>query len=223
LCEHVVRISGDTAILSFSAGKGSVACWLQMRRRFKRVIPFYLELIPGLEFVEEGLRYYETFFGEPIIRIPHPSLWRWLGNLIFQPPERRQVIEDARLPRYGYEDVENHIRAVVGIPAAFVGIGSRTADSPNRLANIKRFGACNYRRRSFFPVYDWKINDIVREFRAAGVGLPVDYDMFGRSFDGLDYRFVQPIRDRYPEDYRRILDLFPLAEMELMRREMVTK
>jgi hypothetical protein len=44
--------------------------------------------------------------------------------------------------------------------------------------------------------------------------------MFGRSFDGIDYRFLEPISRLYPEDYQRILQDFPLADLELFRRRM---
>ena len=34
----------------------------------------------------------------------------------------------------------------------------------------------------------------------------------------IDYRFLKPIHDNYPQDYERILDFFPLAGLELFRR-----
>jgi len=52
----------------------------------------------------------------------------------------------------------------------------------------------------------------------AGCGLSSEYEMFGRSFDGIDARFLQPMRERYPEDYQRVLDWFPLADLDLYRR-----
>jgi len=220
LCQYVAGVSGDTCFLSFSAGKDSIAAWIQVRRYFKRVIPFYLYLVPGLAFIEEGLRYYEDFFKTEIIRLPHPSLWRMLKHFVFQPPERCAIIEDANLPNWDYRRLEAYVRSQSDAPDAFVAIGSRTADSPIRLANMKRFGTLTPARRSFFAVYDWKIDDVVRELRAANCKLTVDYRMFGRSFDGIDYRFLGPIKERYPEDYARILDWFPLADLEIFRREM---
>ena len=51
--------------------------------------------------------------------------------------------------------------------------------------------------------------------------LPVDYELFGRTFDGLDYRFVRPLRDKLPDDYDQVLKYFPAVEMEFMRYEFV--
>ena len=42
-----------------------------------------------------------------------------------------------------------------------------------------------------------------------------DYKVFGRSFDGLDLRFLLPIKKHYPRDYQRILELIPLADLEI--------
>lgn len=48
--------------------------------------------------------------------------------------------------------------------------------------------------------------------------LPVDYKLFGRTFDGIDYRFLKPIKENFPRDYEKIITWFPLAELELFRR-----
>jgi hypothetical protein len=52
-----------------------------------------------------------------------------------------------------------------------------------------------------------------------GVKLPIDYELFGRSFDGIDYRFAKPLRERLPEDYERIKFWFPLIDVEILSHE----
>jgi hypothetical protein len=49
--------------------------------------------------------------------------------------------------------------------------------------------------------------------------LPIDYHLFGRSFDGMDYRFLKPIKDNFPKDFEKILEWFPLADLEIFRAE----
>lgn len=88
-----VRQSQDKTLLAFSTGKDAIAAWLAIRDSFDEVIPYYLYLIPDLEFVNESIDYYERFFNTKIIKLPHPSLYRLLNNFIFQPPERCLVIE----------------------------------------------------------------------------------------------------------------------------------
>ena len=52
-----------------------------------------------------------------------------------------------------------------------------------------------------------------------GIKLPVDYKLFGRTFDGIDYRFVGPLRKHLPEDFERLRFWFPLIDLEILRRE----
>lgn len=222
LCERMAA-ECDTAILAFSTGKDSIAAWLQMRRYFRRVIPYYCYSVPGLGFVERSLAYYEDFFGTHIYRLPHRSFYRTLNAMVFQSPPHVTKIEALELPGDEYDDgfIGEMIRQTANLPAgAYVGTGVRMADSPMRRVGLKTHGCINHTRKCFYPVYDWKKEDLLREIDQAGVKLPSDYKLFGRTFDGLDYRFLKPIKENYPEDYEKILTWFPLAELEIIRREM---
>src|SRR4029453_3013324 len=83
-------------LMSFSTGKDAPDAYLSIRDHFD-VVPFYLYLVPDLEFVKDSLTYYEKVMGRRIIRLPHPSLYRWLNNYLFQPPGRPKVIGAAQL------------------------------------------------------------------------------------------------------------------------------
>lgn len=220
LCEQMAQ-ECDTAILAFSCGKDSIAAWLQMRKYFKRIVPYYCYLVPELEFVEKSLKYYENFFGCHIYRLPHASLYRLLRNLVFQPPQNVSKIADAPLVDDNYDDtmIGEIIRARANLPYdAYVGNGVRMADSPMRRLGIKNHGAVNHSQGKFYPIYDWKKADIIAALDEANVKLPIDYKLFGRTFDGIDYRFLKPIKDNFPRDYERIITWYPLAELELFRR-----
>lgn len=216
-----MRRRTDTVLLSMSCGKDAVAAWLSIHGKF-RVIPFYLYLVPDLEFVERGIRYYENFFGARIIRVPHPSLYRMLNEGVFQPPDRMAWIERCQLPDFDYEDVENGLREDYKLgPEVYTASGVRAADSPDRLTAFRRWGPIVDSRKKFYPIWDWKKDQLIREIERAGVKLTEDYQVFGRSFDGLDYRFLEPIRRTWPRDYERILEWFPLADLEIQRRAYV--
>jgi hypothetical protein len=214
-----IREKSETVLLAFSCGKDSIAAWLECRKHFKRIVPFYMYLVPELEFVNRSLAYYEKFFGERIVRMPHPSLYRMLNRGVFQAPENRDTIVSAQLPEFDYADVYKILRDENNLPAAYCATGVRAVDSPYRMISLKMYGAINHNKMQFYPVWDWNKARLIGEIRSAGVKLPVDYRAFGRSFDGLDYRFLGPMKRYFPRDYARVLEYFPMAEAELKRRE----
>lgn len=215
-----IRKQTDTIVLAFSCGKDAIATWLECRKHFSRIVPYYMYLVPDLEFVEQSVRYYEEFFGQRIYRIPHPSLYRWINEGVFQPPNRIRVINRTGLPDFDYLDIQDELRKDLGLSSdCYTASGVRAADSPYRLISIKTHGSISHGKRQFFPIWDWKMDQLIAEIQAAGVHLPVDYRMFGRSFDGLDYRFLEPIKRHFPRDFERILEWFPLADIEIARRQ----
>lgn len=220
LCQHIAELSEGTAIISFSNGKDSIGTWLQMKKYFSKIVPVYFYYVPDLEFIEQGLQYYENLWNTHIFRLPHPSLYRQLNNFMFQPLDRVNAIREFGFPNFSYDDAFGYIKADENLPpSTFVGTGVRVADNPLRAVSIKTHGAVNYKRYQFFPVYDWGTPYLMQQINEAKVKLPVDYDLFGRSLDGIQELYLKPIKEKYPNDFERILEFFPLAELELKRIE----
>jgi len=220
VCEVVrAATSHDKALLSFSCGKDSWAAWLSARDYFD-FQPYYLYLVPGLEFVEDYLAYAEQVLGKHIVRLPHPAFYRWVNNAIYQAPERLRTIAAVGWPQFDYDDMRGAVIEDCGLPAdVWTATGVRAADSPMRRASLIKNQGVNAKRMYFYPCWDWKKEDLLRELGAERIKLPVDYKVFGRSFDGLDLRFLIKIKEHFPRDYQTILDWFPMVDMELWRYE----
>lgn len=207
-------------MLSFSCGKDSIGCWINMARFYPVIVPFYLYLIPDLEFVEKSLQYYESVFGCHIIRLPHPSLYRWTRNDVFTSPPLVEVYDRLNPVNFDYEDIRSLVWDVCGDEGdGWYAVGVRAADNINRWGSVKKYGPVNEKAKKFYPIFDWNKEKLLSEIKQSKIKLPVDYRMFGRSFDGIDYRFLAPIKKYYPRDYERILEFFPFADMEIYRRE----
>ncbi len=214
-------------LVAFSGGKDAIATELALRDAGIESVLAYLYYIPGrepgrtLDFIERGLADLEQSLGKPILRYPNPSLYRWLNHLVFQPPERCAIIEAARFPSVTHDQMWDLIRADLGMPAdTWVADGVRAADSIVRRSSFVRHGIMKPKHHKVSPIADWLKAEVMGRIAAADIDLPVDYDWFGRSFDGIDYRFLKPVHDHAPDDYQRILDWFPLADLELFRAEM---
>jgi hypothetical protein len=211
---------GPKTLLAFSGGKDSIACYIALRDTFE-VVPFYLYRIPGLEFVEESLGYYEKVMGSKIIRLPHEALPRWLTNFVFQSPGNAAVIEAAQIPEHEYSDSIQWACEIAGLDYGnmMAAIGTKATDNPFRRVNFTTHGAINRDKKQYSPIWDWNKERLLTEIQKSGIKLSVDYQLFGRSFDGLDYRFLHQIKTHFPKDWQKILTWFPLAEAEVYRYE----
>ena len=217
-----IRRRSSKTLLAFSAGKDSIAAWLAIRDHFEEIVPFYMYLVPGnLEFIEESLDYYERFFGTRIVRMPNTAIYRLLNANVFQPPERLSVLQRIDFQEPDKEDVAYAVAADHGLDpeTTYNAIGVRANDSIMRRLSIQKHGAINEKTKHYYPVFDWNMERLVSEIKRSGCKLPIDYKLFGRSFDGLDLRFIYQIKQHFPRDYQRILEWFPMVEVELWRYE----
>ena len=219
-----IRQDGETVLLAFSRGKDSLSAYLTLRDAGFCVVPFHMALVPGLSFVEESLAYYEHFFETPIIRVMHPNFFRWLRTLAFQPPLRcavlsQEALQARLLPRISsFTQINQAVMRQVGLPTTtWTAMGTRAADSVERRSVIQRAGPIQHVQRTFWPVWDMLKADLLACLSTAGVKLPLDYRLWGRSFDGIDWHFLQALRDQLPADYARVLFWFPLAYLEFPR------
>lgn len=215
---------GKPVLVAFSTGKDALATELALQDAGIETHLAYLYTIPGLRFVEETLAQQEDLLGKQIHRYPHPSLWRMLNNLVFQPPERCAIIEAAQMPTIDYDTMWELIRDDLGLaPDTWVADGVRAADSIQRRASLVRHGVMKPATRKVSPIADWLKAEVMGRIEAARIPLPVDYEWFGRSFDGIDFRFTEPLSRFAPDDFERVLEWFPLAELDIIRHQMMSE
>lgn len=214
--QQVKKVS-PTVLLSFSCGKDSIAAWLRLAQAGFEVIPMYQYYIPDLEFVDVSLKYYEKFFKTKIIRVPHPLFYNLLRHGVFQTPARARALEACAIPEVTGRDLRTFVKEDHNIPDGFTAMGIRAFDGVARYLMFKTHGAIFEKSKTFYPIFDWKKDDLLTCFRKAKIKLPIDYKLFGRSFEGPRYLYLTAIRKHFPEDYKRILYWFPLAELELLR------
>lgn len=229
LIKQVRAEIGPRTLLAFSGGKDSLASFIALRPHFDEVIPYYLYRVPGLQFVEDQLAYYEKAMAVRIIRLPHEALPRWLNSSVYQSPGNFMVIEACRenglteypLPEHDYSHIIEWAAEIAGLAGKEImaAVGIRAADSPQRRLTMMKHGPISRESRQYYPIWDWNKDRIVSAIAASGIKLSRDYELFGRSFDGLDYRFLGPLKRHYPEDWKKLLTWFPLAGAEVFRYE----
>lgn len=236
LFERLFEIQGHRKmILGFSRGKDAIAAAIECMKHCEAVIPVYYETgCPGLEFVRRSLRYYEKhLFKRRIHVVPHPNMLRILKNAVFQDWDGFYIIDmlgidkpngDRVWPKWTHEDVRRWVCKVEKLPmTTFSATGVRAADSVTRRTAIARNGPITTSKHTAHVIWDWNKERMLKEIGDARIKLPFDYAIWGRTFDGIDARFMIPLRDRFPQDYERLKAWFPLLEADCIRYERIRR
>lgn len=207
-------------LLSFSCGKDSIACWLALKEHDIKVVPVFMYIVPEMPFINAEIEYFEKFFGCKIHQYPHKSLFDWLGTGIFQTPERVPALAGLNFLSPSYEDLWSKIKNDLDLPQdTWICDGVRASDSIVRRASFTKHGVMKKHLTKCSPIADYLKKEVMDIIEKHGCELPVDYEWFGRSFDGLDYRFIKPLKDNSPEDFEHLKKWFPLVEVDIVRHE----
>ena len=170
--------------------------------------------------VEETIQKMESIFGVKIHQYPHPRWFKSLNDFIDQTPDRCGVIEAARMRNWSYEELWKYILQDLGYPPdTWIADGVRACDSIQRRASLTKHGVIKPAKHKVSPIADWTKGEAMAALERRGIGLPPDYVLFGRSFDGLDKRFMEPLRKQRPEDFEIVKKWFPLIQSDEMRWE----
>lgn len=190
-----------------------------MREHGLDPVPVYMYMIPGLEFVETGLQWYESHFGCRIVRVPHPDLYKFLAEGYFCPPQFRGWC--SRLARFSFRDVEDAVCETLGLPVATTwrAVGVRALDSQQRRFVIKRHGSMRESSLKAFPVWDWPKARLMEALKRNAIKLSPEYTALGRSFEIITSRSLIAIKEHFPADFARIKRFYPLAEVAIKRYE----
>lgn len=201
----------DSVIVAFSGGKESVVVLDLCFRYFKKVKPFFMYICPGLSFEEKTLAWYEKRYQTEIMRLPHNEASVWLHYGYF-------TAIDLEFPMVSSNDIYNYVRQETGIE--WIAGGERIADSMWRKAFMKKSSSIDMIRRRIFPVIEWRKQDIMNYIKYHHLYLGDDSKVLGFSFRSLQGNELVQIKKHFPDDYEKILRLYPLAGASVLREEM---
>ena len=205
-------------LLAFSCGKDSLGAWCALRDAGIEVVPAYMWGVPHLGFVDDEIEHYQELFGCEIRQYPHPSFYRILNSCSAQTPARVRAIAELDMQVPTYEQTWGAIKADLGLPQdTWVADGVRAADSIVRRASFVRNGVMKRTTHKVSPIADMLKGELMDLLDRHGVDLPIDYKIWGRSWDGTDYRFIEPMAREMPEEYAYLKRWWPLLDTELYR------
>ena len=207
------------AILAFSS-KDSVVSWLLLRDAGYEVIPYFMYLVPDLEYNEINLRYYEDYFDTHIMRLPHPHFYTNLTRFNFQPPERVSIIRSLHGVDYSVADIDLYLCKKNDAP--FTVYGTRWSDNSVVRQSIKKHGAIfDSQRVMVYAIWNYTNDEVANAIINEGVKISDEYRLFLSPVRGFQYSFLKGVKVHYPEDYEKIKFWFPLIDLEFYRFDTV--
>ena len=200
----------DSVLVGFSGGKDSAACLDLCFKYFKNVKPYFMYLVPGLEFQERTLAYYEDRYKTEFLRVPHFMLSDFLRYGTYRMP-------DLDVPMIKTVELYNYLREKSGI--YWIAAGERISDSIVRRAMIKQSSSVDIKRGRFYPIAYWNINHVRSYNKQRRLPLSLENKAMGHSFRSLMYEDLKDIKKHFPNDYDKIKSMFPLVDVELKRED----
>ena len=200
---ETARVMTDRVLVAYSGGKDSVVTLDLCCKHFPHVAAFHMHYAPDLSFQERNLRWAEKHYGIEIMRIPHFEVSDLLRDGVYH-------AEDASVRRVSIAEVYAYAREQTD--TFWIAAGERIADSIVRRAMIVKDGTVNANRGRIFPVAHWTKAHITAYIRRNNLRVSEEAAILGHSFRGLEHKDLAIIKQSYPEDYRRIVAMYPLVE-----------
>jgi hypothetical protein len=208
--------------IGFSTGKDSVVGLDMLIKAGIEPIPIYFYCVPDLTFINNNIKMYEEHFGIRVIKLPHPMLYDYIDNASWQPLDRGKSIPSyskitfAELTK-GYlmcmqiKDVEYDCNCM------------KMADSLNRRLLLRKLPDIEEKKKIIYLTKYLTNTDCFNYIKTNNIPLTRDYEIWGRSWDGLKYDYSMGVKKFYPEDYEKIKEMFPLIDAEILRYKIVKK
>ncbi len=229
LCKKTKKIQeNDRFFMSFSGGSDSIALFLRVLESgqfdMKKGVYFFYYSIPDISWVEEYLDYFENKYEIKIERVPSSNFMFTLCHYHLQNPSRAFAMEKMSKTRewwiHSIKDIEDAVKEYHDLPDTMLAaVGTKQGDSFVRRVQLRKNQGIDIKARKWYPIWDFENGDVPRIIKKHDIKMPLCYDLFGISFEGLDYRFSKVIKEKCPENWKRIKKMYPLIETVITRYE----
>jgi len=204
-------------LVGVSGGKDSVVTLAAAVERLgvARVEGFLMELIPGLECEWKTIRPLIARYKIPFHTVPHWQLSHFLRDNVY----RTYMPGSDAIRKLKQVDVERHLRAKTGVE--WFAFGWRTSDSMTRNAYLKNVSGVDAKARRIFPVWTWKTEDILAYVRLKRLPLQKPIGGAHKKTSGVNLtpETLVWLKSEFPDDYKKVLRVFPLAGAAVFRHE----
>jgi phosphoadenosine phosphosulfate reductase len=194
------------AVFMFSGGRDSIVL-LSLLKKYAETVeitPVFMYFVKGLSFQEKILKHYEKLYDIQIERIPHNDVKWMMAN-----DKKRRV-------RQG--DVEAFLRNEYNI--SMLVYGYRKDESLQRRGMLAHLDhAIDWKFKKAYPLAEWREPHIRKYVQKERLILPDSYRLGYRDINSFKGEALMYVYYNFPEDYKKIIEVYPLLEAERVRFE----
>lgn len=219
---NAIREHTDSIIVLLSFGKDSIVMLDLAKRVFPNVYPVYMYFVKGLEHVEDKKKQVEKYYDVRVLEYPHWMNSRYMRDSYMKLYNK----ESSKIKKLKINDIEERARYDTG--AEYVLNGVKMADSLERrgMLNTYDMKAINWKSKRVFPLSLWSQKDVKAYIKIKKLPRPISYynSSNGKTSGlGLNDDALLFLKEKYPDDFRKVLQVYPFADMFIARREMYGK
>lgn len=210
----VKTLKGKTNVLHFSTGADSVACFLKLRENGIEPILVYKYFIKDLPMVKNYIDYFEKKFNVHVYQFPS-TLWAEHNDkVLYQLPIKAREkhfhnLDSYYLDCYTKDFFDSAVAEALGGDVIFH-LGLRYTDGLRRYQHLMKHG-CSFGNK-FYPIASFKVGDIHDLLDKYDCKLPIEYGLWGISFESPRSFNIKLIKENCPATFEAIKKEYPLIE-----------
>lgn len=216
--EKIPLIKNKVHILHFSTGADSVACYLRLKEWGIKPILIYDYFLPDIPMVNNYIDYFEKKFDVKIYKLPSTLYYEQTDNALWQLPVKARETFRNHITKYEYwkkttNKIRNEILKYLNLKKEEVIFhkGLRYTDGQFRYLSIIKNGVLT-KQNTFLPIASFKVSDIQEILKKYDCKLPIEYGLWGISFESPRSWNAELIEKNCPKSWEYMKQYFPMIQ-----------
>ncbi|MBO7617280.1 MAG: phosphoadenosine phosphosulfate reductase family protein [Bacteroidales bacterium] len=195
----------DECALFLSLGKDSLVCLDMIYPHFRRIVCVYMYFVKDLEHINRWINWVKAKYPKvEFVQVPHWNLTYILRAGLFCTAHKEVKLMKLR-------NVINSINLQYGTKYTFLGM--KKADGMNRRLMLLGYEQQCYENAGLvYPLADFTQKDVLAYMKQHNLPTPVRYGKSASSGCGFGLDFFLWLREKFPQDLKKVYAAFPLSE-----------
>lgn len=190
----------------YSGGRDSIVLLDMLAAHFDKVHVVFMYFLPGMRVYTPYLNFVKKYSNTTLYQYQH---WNTINLL------RAGYLCNAhrtKVPNIKLKDIEDKAKKETGCEYMVFGYKRSDGLSRNTFLKTYKFNAINEKTKKAFPIAEWSQKDVSDYISRKNLIRPIVFRGQKTNGIGLNEKALLLLRDRFPDDLKKVLEVFPYAE-----------